>query len=308
MKLRDFPFTDLYISENGVCRMRGMKSGGPLAAPPGFIKPDIKRFAETLAVEMKGRNEFTVPFDGINYRVSLINDVSGSWFAVRKAAKTVPSLEELQIPHLMRERLMKAGASHGLILVSGPTGSGKTTTASALVQAYLQEFGDVAVTIEEPPELALSGPHGKNGWCYQMAVKDGDFATPLTHTMRYQPRIIMIGEIRTTLATKIMLRASVNGHLVISTMHAGSVVEAISGVMTYLDGPENEYMTRVLGEGLVAVLNQRLVGSPKTLNVSCLFNDDFAIATKIRSGRFEQLATEIEKQSRELAGSRSGYE
>lgn len=319
MRLKEVPFTDLYISHAGQCRIRGMQTpraggkdeekqtGESLAPPPSFLKADIKNLVAAISKMAKGDEEFIVPYDGVNYRVSMIPDIGGAWFAVRKAASVVPKLADLQFPTALREKLLDAGAPgrSGLILISGPTGSGKTTTASALLVDYLERYGGVAVTIEEPPELPLSGPHGENGngWCFQLPVNDGDFAEPLKRTMRYQPRYIMIGEIRSPLATKILLRASVNGHIVISTMHAGSIAETISGVLTYLEGPESEYMAGVLSNGLIAIVNQTLIGKPKRLTASTLVKDDnFGIGAKIRGCHFEQLNSDIERQTRALVG------
>lgn len=298
LKLRDLDFTDLYISVQGACKLRGLGGSGALAAPPEGLREDLRRFASLVGASSSNRREFSIVYDNIFFRVSRIDSVNGVWYAARRSPDKVPALHDLSFPHKLVEAILGLGQKEGLIILSGATGQGKTTTASAMVRSFLERHGDIAVTVEDPPELPLDGAVGEHGWCFQTEVHNGNFGDALVRSLRYQPRIIMIGEVRTVEAAKHMIRASVNGHLVITTIHAGSVLETIGSLMMLVDGSDREYMRHILAEGLLLAMNQRLEGSPRKPKIEVLmpghFNDFVAVRSKIRSGRFEQLASEIQ--------------
>jgi twitching motility protein PilT len=200
--------------------------------------------------------------------------------------------------------LGKLGRRHGLILFAGATGNGKTTTACSLLQEYLLTFGDVAITIEDPPELPLNGKHGQFGRCFQIRVENGDFGRAMSQTMRYNPRYILLGEIRTPYEASQALRAAINGHLVITTIHAGSIMEAINSLLKLVSGQENLELARgVLADGLAGVIYQKLMKSnkgkkPKLDFLFAGFNgSDAGVRSKIRHGKIEQLSTEVQQQA-----------
>ena len=303
MRLRDVEFTDLYLSEKGDCQMRGMKGSSSLSTASAELQDDLRTFSDIVKAKGKNDIEFSVNFDGINFRVSRIDSIGGKWYAIRRPAAMVASMKELGFSQKFLDKFLKLGKKYGLILLSGPTGSGKTTSASAMVKDFLEAYGDVAVTIEDPPELPLDGAHGE-GWCFQTPIdSDEDFGDALVRCMRYQPKIIFLGEIRTAFAARQMLRASVNGHIVIATIHAGEINDTLNSIMTFISGDEREHALYALAEGLVGVINQRLVKTPtgNVLKYSPLIiergsKEETAIRSKIRTGKFEQLSTEIQAQ------------
>src|SRR3546814_7354761 len=98
-------------------------------------------------------------------------------------------------------------------------------------------YGDVAIAIEDPPELPLDGKHGRFGRCFQIAVENGDFGRALSSTMRYNPRYILLGEIRSPVEASQALRAAINGHIVLTTLHAGSITTALQSMLKLVAGP-----------------------------------------------------------------------
>jgi twitching motility protein PilT len=242
----------------------------------------------------------------MRFRVSRIEDVESIWYTLRRAKWPIPRLAILGgVPPRVIQYLGHLGkpGKHGLILIAGKTGEGKTTTACSLLQEYLIHFGDVAVTIEDPIELPLNGAHGRFGHCFQTAVKNGDFAGALKRTMRHVPRYILLGEVRGSAEASEAIGAANNGHLVITTIHAGNVVEAMNKLLKFVAADESLELARtILADGLVAIIHQQLIRIPgkkgRQLKLEYLFpGDDKGIRTLIRQGKTEQLGTAISAQA-----------
>ena len=198
-----------------------------------------------------GRIRLVMGGRDIDLRVSLIPVADGQRIALRilDKSKTLLNLKELKTPDSIEISFRKAiEKSEGIILVTGPTGSGKSTTLySALAQ--INQASINIMTIEDPIEYRLDG-------ISQMATNPKiqlNFATGLRALLRQDPDVIMIGEIRDTETAKIAIQASLTGHLVFSTLHTNDASSAIvrlaeMGVETYL-----------LSSSIIGILSQRLV-------------------------------------------------
>lgn len=305
MNLRNFEFTDLYFSDQGDAFVRGSEeSDGPIGYVPVEYSEELDLLHKKVTARGQQEKEFFLDVDGVRYRVSKIESIDGVWYALRKAKFPIPRLGDIGIHPRIVQYLGKLGRRHGLLVFSGATGNGKTTTACSLLQEYMIAYGDVGITIEDPPELPLNGRHGDFGRCFQIKVENGDFGRAMSQTMRYNPRYILLGEIRAPYEASQALRAAINGHLVITTIHAGSVQEAINSLLKLVSGQENLELARtVLADGLSGVLHQKLIKTKhgRKPKIDFLFTglgdpEDSGIRTKIRQGKIEQLSTEIEQQ------------
>lgn len=320
-KLSSINFTDLFLSEDGNAFIRGSDEGdGPLSNIPESTIDDLSKLHSKVCEEGENKIDFFVDYDGMRFRVNKMEEANGVWYALRRLPWPIPKLLDLRgVPLRTIEYLGYLGKptlnSHGLILIAGATSQGKTTTASALLTEYLSHYGDVAVTIEDPIELPLSGPHGRFGYCFQTSVDDDDFKGAMKKTMRRAPRYIYLGEIRSGEEASVALRAALTGHLVISTIHAGNCVEAIDGMIKYVtsSGESSEIARQNLASGLLAVFHQRLIKSRnikgKMLQVESLFispnQADQSVRNLIRSGKTEQLSTIIQQQATRIKSDQS---
>lgn len=306
-RLAELDFTDLYVSETGEVRIRGLQDmKGPLVEVPAGGIADIERLHRVVLNKGQTESEFSFDYDGIRYRATRIEAQEGTWYTLRRLMFPIPRLARLGLnPNMVREvgRLAKKPSS-GMLLVAGATGNGKTTTACSILQEYLLAYGDMAVTIEDPPELKLEGPHGSFGYCLQNKVRDGDFATPLRSVLRQNPRYILLGEIRDARAASEALRAAVSGHVVISTIHAGSIREAITSLLKLVSSSlDLELAKHMLADGLAAVLHQQMHTvrttdgrTQRQILVRSLFLGDSGIKAKLRGGQLQMLDTDIERQ------------
>ncbi|MGD0140123.1 MAG: ATPase, T2SS/T4P/T4SS family [Tepidisphaeraceae bacterium] len=187
----------------------------------------------------------------VDYRVSFAPAMHGQKLVVRvlDAANAPLHIDDLQLPAKAREIIRRTSEQDaGMILVCGPTGSGKTTTLYAILRDIDITQRNV-VTIEDPVEIQLDG-------VTQIPVNDAQgnsFSALLRSVLRQDPDVILVGEIRDAETARVAVQAGMTGHLVFSTVHAR---EAISGLFRLLDLGVEPY---IVASGLQVVVAQRLV-------------------------------------------------
>lgn len=198
-----------------------------------------------------GRMTFNTGLRGVDLRVSSMPTVYGEKIVVRILD---PEMAQLPLQDLGMRLEVENGVqallkhSHGLILVVGPTGSGKTTTLYALLRELNAEDQNI-ISIEEPVEYQLPGINQ-----VQVNIPAGlSFPVGLKHILRQDPDVIMIGEIRDEETARIAITASLTGHLVFSTLHTNTAVEALARL---IDMGVEPYL---LASAVRGVLSQRLV-------------------------------------------------
>ena len=317
LRLSQVDFTDLYISETGEAFMRGLIDvKDPLYEVTEGLIEDLHVIQQRVCQLGQEGNEFTIDHDEVHYRVSKIDDELNPTYVLRRAIDPIPRLRDFGINNLVMRELGLAGKgmARGLILFSGPTGQGKTTTACSLLQEYLITFGGVAIAIEDPPELKLAGRRGHFGQCYQVRVKNGDFSTPLRIAMRQFPRYIFLGEIRDPESAAEALQACNSGHVVIATTHAGSIEEAINRLMKLVSSKLDLGLARdLLADGLSVVCSQEMRRietadgrvERKIALKTLFFGDDPGLRQLVRSGTISQIGSHIEAQALRVAKNES---
>ena len=200
----------------------------------------------------------TPKFRRVDYRVSFVPSLHGQKMVVRvfDTANSPLLVEHLGLPPKVQEYISKElTLDAGLIMVCGPTGSGKTTTLYSLLRSCGSSFRNI-VTIEDPVEVQIDGTT-------QLPVDEeqgNSFAALLRSVLRQDPDVIMVGEIRDSETARIALQASMTGHLVLSTIHTRDTIGTIFRLM---DLGVEPYM---VSQGMHLVLAQRLV---RTLCPSC---------------------------------------
>jgi twitching motility protein PilT len=231
--------------------------------------------------------------------------ISGVFYVLRRLPSSVPDLNSLGLHPGIVKRLMLPKLK-GLVLIAGATGSGKSTTAGALVKHRMHTLGGVCVTVEDPPEMPLAGRNGK-GLCYQVEAERGDFATPCRSILRWAPDIIFLGEIRDAASAVEAVRASINGHLVIGTIHADNVISTVERIYGMISGVSPNDAGSMLANGLMAVLHQSLSRQKGVarafLKTEWLFfagREGEAPRTNVRERNFKMLVSHIEAQERRL--------
>jgi Tfp pilus assembly pilus retraction ATPase PilT len=306
-KLRQLTFTDIYMSEMGRALICGAaeSNGAEMIEIPDHFADDIERLHGIVCDKGQQESEFMVDFDTVRYRCSKIVSQQEIWYALRRMMTPIPRLGTLRLLPFAVQHLSWLGRRSGLIVIAGATGQGKTTTASMLLREYLHAFGGVAVTVEDPPELPLEGDY-PGGYCFQLKVVNGNFGEQMRRAMRYMPRYILLGEVRDKEAASQALTAAINGHLVITTVHAGSAIESLQRLLKIASGVDDLELARgILSEGLAGVIYQKMlrIKDPTTGDTRVSIVPQFLftgkeakVRTKIRDGKFETLKDDIEQQ------------
>jgi twitching motility protein PilT len=261
--LHDLDFVDLYVSLHAdrPSYYQTATPGTFVMLPhdvPAAYNDDIAQLRTELERALADAEEAGILFDGMRLRASRVQTTRDeSWAALRRISDRPPAIEKLGFLAPVVRDLVALGKREGLMLVCGGTGQGKTTTAAALLHRYLADYGGVGFTIEDPVEYLLDGRHGANGLCYQVeAREDRDWAHLLKRALRWHPRYIMVGELRTPESANQLLRAANSGHLVITTVHSGSLEEGLEGVLHLAEQAIGDHAPILLASGLGGVLYQ----------------------------------------------------
>ena len=232
-------------------------------------------------------------------RVHVYRAAEGLCAAVRLLPPAAPTLASLDLPMALDDLVL---LPHGLVLICGATGSGKSTTLAALAQEALKRRSIVLVTLEDPIEYALTAPRTSLVRRRQIGRDAPDFASGLRDALREDPDVLLVGEMRDAETIALALTAAETGHLVLASMHSRSAASAIERIVdTY--PPERQQQIRVqLADALRAIVGQRLVprarggGRASALEVLRVTH---AVGSMIREGKTAQIASAVQSGRRE---------
>ena len=195
----------------------------------------------------------------IHSRVNIFRDTNGLSFAFRLINDYVPSMEELRLPQSLR---LLRQEPYGLIILTGATGSGKSTTIASLLDAINAERAAHIITIENPVEYHFTM---KKSIISQREVGRDctSFLSGLRDALRQDPDVILIGEMRDAETISTALAAAETGHLVFSTLHAGNVVEALDRLVQYFPAEQHREIRSEIANSLCGLIAQKLLKSSR---------------------------------------------
>jgi twitching motility protein PilT len=304
-RLHELPFMDLYVRLDGDSAphfhqiIKGNHKGDLDNDVPEEFLEDTKKLTNQLR-ETFVDDEMGLTYDGVRLRASRVKTAGDQvWVAMRRIADNPPKLDQLGFMPALIPHLRKLGSRDGLILLCGATGEGKTTTSCSLLSDYLEHYGGVAFTIEDPVEYILEGRRGRTGFCYQVEIdEEKEWAAMLKRSLRWHPRYIFVGEIRTPDAANQLLRAATSGHLVITTMHAGSIEEALEGLLQLAEQAIGDRAPLLLAAGIVGIIHQTLTsaGLHARFLITEPDNPGSPLRAIIREKRIGQCRTFIDQQ------------
>ena len=234
-------------------------------------------------------------FPFVRVRINLMEALRGPAMVLRLIPNTVASIEDLNLPSVLKAL---AERPKGLLLVTGPTGSGKSTTLAAVIDYINRSMKRHILTIEDPVEFVhvsqLSLVHQR-----EVGYHTKEFSTALRAALREDPDVILIGEIRDkeTLATA--LEASQTGHLVLGTMHTNSAVRTVERILGLVPPQEQEVVRRSVSESLLGVISQGLIRTTEGGRVAFhdLFVNTDACRDYIVRGELEEIEEIMNRSS-----------
>ena len=239
-----------------------------------------------------GELDIAYTADGLpRFRVNGYRQRGSISFAFRVIPKDVPSFAQLRLPKGV-ERL--AGEHRGLVLVTGATGSGKTTTLAAVVDHINRTRRQHIVTIEDPIEI-LHSDHGCIVNQREVGLDTDSFLAAIRRVLRQDPDVILIGELRDAETAETALKAAESGHLVFSTLHTIDAAETIGRLVEFFPADKQEQIRSILAGVLRGVVSQRLlprVQGGRVAAVEVMVNNS-RISDLIRERRAEEITDAI---------------
>lgn len=230
-----------------------------------------------------------------NFRVNAFRMNHGMAAVFRVIPDKTPTLDELEMPPVFKDLL---DLPNGLILVTGPTGSGKSTTLAAMVDYINEKYAEHIITIEDPIEFTHKS---KKSLINQRQVHRDthDFNAALRSALREDPDVILLGEMRDLETIRLALTAAETGHLVMATLHTSSAPRTINRIVDVFPAGEKNMIRNMLSESLQAVICQTLVkntagGRSAALEIML---GSTAIRNLIREDKIAQMYTAIQTSS-----------
>ena len=250
--------------------------------------------------------DLSANIQGVRCRMNIMKTNRGVGLAIRLLSSFQPTLEKLNLHPDLKDI---AQHSHGLVLISGPTGSGKSSTLAALIQEINLSQAKHIITIENPIEYHFKA---SKSFIRQREVgrDTPSFFQGLVDALREDPDVLMIGEMREPDIMKQTLNAAETGHLVLSTMHSGSVVETLQRFVSNFPAEVQIGIRAQLADCLLAVICQRLIFRPdlsiRVPECEIMFAKT-SVRSIVRNGRFFKLNDVLQTSAIDNMWSRQRY-
>ncbi|HET9722948.1 MAG TPA: PilT/PilU family type 4a pilus ATPase [Actinomycetota bacterium] len=254
--------SDLHLKAGNVpfIRVDGELLPGPY---PALSAAESEEYAMSLMPDHKRREfeatseadlGYTLPGVG-RFRVNVFRQRGTVGLAIRRVRSEIPTFEELLLPPVIQEL---AESPRGLVLVTGPTGTGKTTTIASMIGHINRTRRAHIVTIEDPIEVV----HDDDRSIIQqreVGLDTGSYASALKHVVRQDPDVIFVGEIRDPESALSAIQAAETGHLVISTLHTIDCTETINRILDLFPPQQQREVRTSFAGALRGIVSQRLV-------------------------------------------------
>jgi twitching motility protein PilT len=257
-----------------------------------------KVLPEHLTERLKERGDVDFAYqspDGNRFRAHIFRQRQTYSIVLRVINTHIRTIEELQLPRVISKL---TDEKRGLILVTGATGSGKSTTLSAMVQRINLERLAHIVTIEDPIE-SLFVDQQSTIQQREIGVDTDSYSSALQSALRQNPDVILVGELRDQATIETALMAAETGHLVLSTLHTSDASETLTRLISHFPPHQHQLLRQMIASTLVAVVSQRLVlrldGKARVAAHEILINNASVRDVMMKNGSFDDLHTIISK-------------
>ncbi len=271
-----------------------------LDLPPLGVDDTAQLFEEIVAEDRRtqfnqnGEVDFSHTVFGLSrFRVNVFRQRGSIAIAIRIIPERVPSLQELKLPDVLRELARKP---RGLVLVTGPTGSGKSTTMAAMIDQINHERACNILTLEDPIEYL----HRHRNCIINQREIGSDtrtFANGLRAALREDPDVILVGEMRDMETMSIAVRAAETGHLVLATLHTSDAAQTVDRIIDVFPPYQHQQVRTQLSLALQGIVSQQLLprkdGKGRIVAVETLVTTP-AVRNLIREGKSHQLLSVIQ--------------
>jgi twitching motility protein PilT len=256
----EYQFSDIHLKEDKPIMLR--IDGDMMIPDEGVVSSaELREFAnDTLNEGQKSRLEeirdvdLAIEIGPCRFRANFFYTADGLSAVLRKIEAEIPSMAQLNLPHVMQSMAEKP---NGLVLVTGPTGSGKSTSLAAIIDTINNTKQGHILTIEDPIEYIH---HAKNCSISQREMgRDAEsFASALRASLREDPDVILVGEMRDLETIQLALTAAETGHLVFATLHTSGAPNTINRIIDVFPAGQQSQVRAQLSQSLQMVVTQKL--------------------------------------------------
>ncbi|MGD1911064.1 MAG: type IV pilus twitching motility protein PilT [Rivularia sp. (in: cyanobacteria)] len=293
-------YSDIHLGVGEVPRFRNRGEIDATDYPETDKETFIGWLRETLTEEEVQRFQETLDFDGATQfefarvRINVFDSLKGYAMVLRLIPVKILSMEQLKLPPIFRDI---CHYHKGLVLVTGPTGSGKSTTMAAMIDYINREMAKHIITIEDPVEFVHQSRKSLVKQ-REVGMHTRKFDNALKAALREDPDLILVGEMRDKETVNTAMKAAQTGHLVMGTLHTNSAVKTIERILNLFPGEEQDPMRVAISESLVAVISQglcRTTDGKRAAFHDILINTE-AIKDWIKESKYDEMS-ELMKQA-----------
>jgi twitching motility protein PilT len=290
----DRGYSDVHVGIGEIPRFRNRGEIEATDYPETDYATFMSWLHEVLTPEEIRTFQSKLDFDGATQyefarvRINLFDSLYGYGMVMRLIPMQIATIEELRLPPVFRD---VCHYHKGLILVTGPTGSGKSTSMAAMVDYMNKEMPRHIITIEDPIEFIHKSRRAliKHR---EVGANTRKFDTALKAALREDPDVILVGEMRDRETVNTALKAAQTGHLVIGTLHTNSAIKTIERILNLFKPEEQAVMRVSLAESLVAVISQglcRTTDGKRAAYHDILINTE-TVKDYVRDGKYDEIA------------------
>ncbi|MBD2600112.1 MULTISPECIES: type IV pilus twitching motility protein PilT [Microcystis] len=286
-------YSDVHLGVGEQPRMRDRGEMIILDYPEIDINTFYSWLREILGEEEILRFKKDLEFDGATQyqfaraRINIFESLRGPGMVLRLIPMKIPTMEQLGLPIVFRD---VCDVQKGLILITGPTGSGKSTTLAAMIDYINKEHAKHIITIEDPLEFVHKSRRSLIKQ-REVGIHTHEFDNALKACLREDPDIILVGEMRDKATVNTALKAAQTGHLVLGTLHTNSAVKTLDRILTLYSAEERESTRVAIAESLVCIISQglcRTTDSKRTAFHDILVNTE-TVKDYICSGKNDEI-------------------
>jgi twitching motility protein PilT len=235
----------------------------------------------------------------LQFRINIFRENDGISAAIRALSLDIPKVETIGFPNNVWEDIINC--KQGLVLVTGITGAGKSTTISSIIDRISEKKACRMITLEDPIEYLLPNKHSMVSQ-REVGRDVKSFGHGLRAMLREDPDVIFVGEMRDAETISMTLMAAETGHLVFSTLHTRDAVGTITRVLDYFPTGRQSEVRNQMSLGLAYIICQKLIpkkdATGRIAAMEILNNNNYACANLIRTGKVEQIYSQLQTKTR----------
>ncbi|MBN1805017.1 MAG: PilT/PilU family type 4a pilus ATPase [Sedimentisphaerales bacterium] len=259
---------------------------------PLLSNENLRKLREKYSIDCSYR------LGSLQFRINIFRENDGLAGAIRALSLDIPQIEDIGFPNDVWKDIINR--KHGLVLLTGITGAGKSTTIASLIHRISEKSACRIMTVEDPIEYIF--PQKYSIVSQRELGRDvGSFADGLKEMLRQDPDIIFVGEMRDAETITMTLMAAETGHLVFSTLHTRDATGTITRILDYFPSGRQAEVRNQMSLGLAYIVCQKLVpkkaGDGRLVAMEIL-NNNYACANLIRTGKIEQIYSQLQTKTR----------